>query len=201
MKRSVILIIFGLLFLSTVMSYENNIIEFKGIRILTRSFGINNNNYFEEDLKLIFDDFEGVFLLGKKDDYISLTKEDIKMLKSVIEKYYEWEKIAILNKVKIQKDIPGSNIKTVEFQNKTSRGEYSKKPISIKIIFFSQNELEHQLVIDLAENEKYYIGLFNSPLYINKGEVDKLYTSIADEKIEKIYSDYKNSLEKLKLFN
>ena len=69
-------------------------------------------NLNEKDYAIKYDDKDNVFYFRTADwinnAWIYLTWEDVAKLRKNLEKYFEWEKIAIENKVTIEKKLPFS---------------------------------------------------------------------------------------------
>jgi hypothetical protein len=89
-----------------------------------------------------------------KDCWIRLDLDAINILRNVFVKYMEWEEKASTEKVKIQKEIPGSTIIShIAWIPLLGEDLCLGEGLVITCIFFSQTETRHQLVITTNEIE------------------------------------------------
>ncbi len=182
--------------ISTVQPiYANNslILEIAGERK-------TENNFIMQNIELLFNNEDGTFLLGDDNGLLEFTVEDIKHLKAVLEKYLNWEEIAVTNQVEIYKEIPESIFDTKILYKKKNNDEYIKENIIFKMLFYSVNENEHYLVIEGRMFEKRTFGLLDEPYYISKNSVIEIYDSINEENIEKYIEEYENRIKIEELF-
>jgi len=182
--------------ISTVQPiYANNslILEIAGERK-------TENNFIMQNIELLFNNEDGTFLLGDDNGLLEFTVEDIKHLKAVLEKYLNWEEIAVTNQVEIYKEIPESIFDTKILYKKKNNDEYIKENIIFKMLFYSVNENEHYLVIEGRMFEKRTFGLLDEPYYISKNSVIEIYDSISEENIEKYIEEYENRIKIEELF-
>ena len=143
---------------------------------------------------------EGTFLLGNGDGLIEFTIEDIKQLKLVLEKYLNWEKLAVINQIKIYKDIPESIFAIKILYKKDNNNDYIKEDVLLKMSFFSISENEHYLVIESKMFEKKTFGILDEPYYISKSNVKEIYNSISEENIEQYIEEHTNRVKREELF-
>ena len=126
--------------------------------------------------------------------WIFLNHENIVTLRYILNKYLEWESMAIEKQVAIEKDIPDSRIST-KVSWLYGDDYYNSNHFNLYFVFFSQNENWHQLVIksNKAESSKNeYIDYKLDSLYLNKENVLDLLNSISDKSIEIVINDYNN---------
>jgi hypothetical protein len=176
------------------------LLEVTGARKLENSISFEDKHFIEQKCELIFDDDTGVFLFGNENGEILFTIEDIERVRLLLEKYLTWEELAVENKVKVYKDLPESVFTTDIVYAKTNRGDYIKESVHFKMVFYSLSETEHYLVIDSGRSEKYSYSLLGEPFYIGKIEVQKMYSSIKDKKIEQCLEAYRNKEQLKELF-
>ena len=176
------------------------ILEVTSARRSENSITLEDYNFIEQKTQFIFDDDKGIFLFGNESGTILFKIDDIERLRLLFEKYLSWEEIAVSNKVKIYKDLPESAFTTEIVYGKTSRGDYIKERINFKVSFYSASETEHFIVIDGGRSESNIYSFLSEPLYIGKSEVQKLYSSIKEEKVEQYIKEYKNKEKVKELF-
>jgi len=135
-------------------------------------------------------------------NWVYLSQNDIELLRKTIEKYFEWEKIAIDNRVKIEKIIPNSKIKTGIIW-KTGDNWYKSYNILLDFTFFSQTQTLHQLVISsdkVKSLENQYIENKISTLYFYKEDVIILYNALKADNIDMIIKEYNKTKNIEELF-
>lgn len=137
-------------------------------------------------------DFPEQVLFKYNSIYFMLKPSAIKDLRSAIEKYFEWEKIAIKNEAEIEKEIPiridvGALWSTWDDKSGMGFGEFF-------FTFFSQNKKRHQFIIsstkinDILDKNR---DTKLDDLYFDKFDVEQLYKVISEETI-------KENLDKVK---
>lgn len=159
-----------------------------------------DNNFTVQSIELLFNDEYGIFLLGNSDGHIEFTIEDITRLRILLEKYLAWEELAVINQIKIYKDIPESIFASKIIYNKTNTNEYIKETIHFKMSFYSKSENDNYLVIESKIYEKKTFGFLDEPYYISKSRVQEIYNSINEENIEKYLEEHKNREKIQELF-
>lgn len=128
--------------------------------------------YDDETEDLIF-----VREVGKSLTTFFITKANIDNLRKAIEKYNEWESIAIQNEKTLQKDIPDVGFTTSELLS--VYGVNRQHSVDIYFTFFSQNVENHQIVI--RGNKK--SGAMED-YYFSKGQANKLFEAISEAKLQ-----------------
>ena len=176
------------------------ILEVTGARRLQNSMNLEDNSFVEQKVQFIFDDEKGIFLFGDESGSVLFKADDIERLRLLLEKYLNWEELAVENKVRVYKDLPESIFTTEIVYDKTSRGDYIKGSTHFKISFYSESETEHYLVIDGSKSERNIYNFLSEPLYIGKSEAQKIYESIKQEKIEQYIHEYRNKERVKELF-
>ena len=176
------------------------ILEVTSARRSENSITLEDYRFIEQKTQFIFDDDNGIFLFGDESGTILFKIDDIEKLRLLFEKYLSWEEIAVTNKVKIYKDLPESVFTTEIVYGKTSRGDYIKESIHFKVSFYSASETEHFIVFDSGRGGRTIYSFLSEPLYIGKSEVQKLYSSIQEEKVEQYIEEYRNKEKVKELF-
>lgn len=128
--------------------------------------------YDDETEDLIF-----VREVGKSLTTFFITKANIDNLRKAIEKYNEWESIAIQNEKTLQKDIPDVGFTTSELLS--VYGVNRQHSVDIYFTFFLQNVENHQIVI--RGNKK--SGAMED-YYFSKGQANKLFEAISEAKLQ-----------------
>jgi len=135
---------------------------------------------------------------------IKLKEEDLEKLKKNVDKYFEWEKIALEKEVMLEKELPDSMIKTDVVWTK---GEYvyTAEEFELHFKFFSQNPKRHQLVIfsnRVYSKENLFIDFSSKKMYLEDSQVYFLGDNLKKENIkERISEIEKENKEKEALFN
>lgn len=121
--------------------------------------------------------------------YYLLPIENIKDFRSVCEKFYEWEKIAIDNKAEITKEMPITINTMAMWTHSYDEDRVGMGYGNFKFTFFSQSPTRHQLVISTSDiKDQLSYNLYPHTLenlYFNKNDVDFLYKEISEENIQK----------------
>lgn len=121
--------------------------------------------------------------------YYLLPMENIKDFRSVCEKFYEWEKIAIDNKAEITKEMPITINTMAMWTHSYDEDRVGMGYGNFKFTFFSQSPTRHQLVISTSDiKDQLSYNLYPHTLenlYFNKIDVDFLYKEISEENIQK----------------
>ena len=161
----------------------------------------------DADYAIKYDDEDDVFFL-RIDDWINkawihLTRNDIAKLRKNIEKYFEWEKLAVEKAVKLEKDLPDSTINT-EVTWKFGDDWQSAMGLNVYFVFFSQNTTRHQLVLYSSKVTSYknqFITYKMDDLYFDKNQVQQLYNAIKEETLSKQLEEIKKNNEIKNIFN
>lgn len=161
----------------------------------------------DADYAIKYDDEDDVFFL-RIDDWINkawihLTRNDIAKLRKNIEKYFEWEKLAVEKAVKLEKDLPDSTINT-EVTWKFGDDWQSAMGLNVYFVFFSQNTTRHQLVLYSSKATSYknqFITYKMDDLYFDKNQVQQLYNAIKEETLSKQLEEIKKNNEIKNIFN
>lgn len=153
-----------------------------------------------------YSDEEKVFYLFTSDilnkTWITITENDLEKLRSILNKFIEWEKIAIEKQIIIDKDIPESTIRT-EVTWKYGDDWYSNSNFEIYFLALSQNEKRHQLVIhsnkvESSKNE--FITSKLDALYLDIEQVISLFNGIGKEQVNRIFEERLKSKKNQDLF-
>ena len=176
-----------------IYAHESLLLEIAGERK-------TDNSLIVQSIELLFNDENGTFLLGNGDGHIEFTIEDMTRLRVILEKYLSWEELAVINQIKLYKDIPESMFFTDIVYNKTNDNEYIKEKINFKMSFYSMSENDHYLVIESKVFEKKTFGFLDEPYYISKSRVQEIYNSINEKNIDKYIEEHKNSEKLQELF-
>lgn len=127
---------------------------------------------------------------------LSMNRENRDVLQKAIEKYKEWNKIAIQNKKLVNKEITRDKIQ-LHWAYQTSKN-WNHCFIEVAYYMFSQTETEHQflIVLGLTENRT-DIPVF----YMNHDEVEELESMLKEDFIiQKIYEGEKKKEAEGELF-
>lgn len=141
-------------------------------------------------------------LLKYKSVYFTLDDVAMKCFRIAIEKYFEWEEIAIKNEADIEKAIPvritvGALWSSWDDETCIGTGE-------LYFTFFSQNTKRHQLVISSTKINDVlseYRDTTLDNLYFDKIEVEQLYKDISEETIKSNLEKVKKQQDVESLFN
>ena len=133
---------------------------------------------------------------------IYLSENDLGVIRKIIEKYFEWESIAIENQVKIEKQIPNSKIKTgIIWQDEDKW--YKSYNLLLDFTFVSRTKNIHQLVIStntVKDLDNQHIENKIDTLYLYKEDIVLLYNILKVENIKNVINEYKQEEEIYKLF-
>ena len=157
------------------------------IKVVTQKTNINC-------IELIFSDALQQF-------NISLNPIQRKDFLNAIQKYKEWNSIAIKNKQEIQKDIARVNSEYLYWRYQSSSEGYSSSSYYIVTRFLSQNIKHHQFLLHFPEAKSTYNSYITAnpdTLYLEYEEVVKLEKLLTDKAVE---SAIKTEAEKNKKAN
>ena len=160
----------------------------------------------DQDYQIRYDDEEEVFYFVSSDwistSWIYLTRNNLAKLRTIFEKYFEWETTAVQNKVKLEKEIPDSKI-TQRVTWKWGDDWYSATGLVISFTFFSQNETRHQLVLSTnkVSSSNMFIDFNIEGFYFEKDQVRAFYNAISESNITKELETIKKDKATESLFN
>ena len=135
-------------------------------------------------------DMKDQYLFKYKDTYYCFIEETVSQLRSVCEKYFEWEKIAIDNKAEIKKEIP-IRIKTIALWSLLSNNETCMGQGEIYFTFYCQGANDYRLVMastkikDIFHEYNLYANVTLEDLVFSKKDVENMYKSISEENLKK----------------
>lgn len=133
--------------------------------------------------------------------FITLSDKERKLLLNAIDKYKQWNKIAIDNKAEADKMIDSFDITSIFWRLQNQNSGYMGTDIGMHIKFFSQTKDRHQFVIyfDEAKSDKnQFITVSVPTLYLDNKEILKLEKLLQNSHINKTL---KAELEKKKTIN
>ena len=170
-------------------------------RLYVSHYGIKYETDNSQYYLVTTDDFNQV--------WIHLNYENIVTLRYILNKYLEWESMAIEKQVAIEKDIPDSRISTtvsLMFTDDDQIWLYGKDfrssdLFNLYFTFLSRNENRHQLVIESNKVEARGFDYELIPLHLNKENVLDLLDSISEESIETVINVYNNRQKLLDEFD
>lgn len=118
--------------------------------------------------------------------WVYLDTEDIQKLRDILNKYLEWEVIAIENDVLLKKEIPNSRIEG-KLSFRYGDEWYSSSGLRMNFTFFSQSVERHQLVIgsnkvDSTTNQ--FIDYQITKLYLGHDDVVDFLAGISPDTLE-----------------
>ena len=134
--------------------------------------------------------------------YISLSKEHLNTLRQTLNKYLEWEKLAVERKSEILKDIPNSLLKT-EVAWKSGSNWHVAGNLEIKFSFFSQNPSLHQLIIssnNVVSYKNTFIEFQLEDIYLCKNNVEMLLSGISEKSIKSAIARNTEKLKEMDVF-
>ncbi len=202
MKNNKFIILFLFLFSFTLFSDEYAI-------FISNGYVYNDvwKNLTETQFAIKYNDKEKIFYFYVQDyltkGWINYSSEDINTLRNALNKYIEWEKTAVENKVKIEKILPISVLKS-SVSWKYGDDWYYGSGLSTNFTFFSQTIEWHQLVISsnkIESNSNEYIDFKIDPIYLDKSHVVSLLEGISEESIKKVIDENEKNKKNEDLFN
>ncbi len=139
--------------------------------------------------------------LGKAS--LSISDEAVVIMKNNLNKYLEWEKLAVKEKVRINKDIPNSSIKV------KGSHQYLEKTYSfydeIRFKIYSDSVKEHYLVM---KGNKIILepGYFEKDWEMDEYKLDKaavkaMLKALSEDNLKKAKKEYIKNTESASLFN
>jgi len=178
--------------LFSIVMVINCVFLFSEEHIIFRGNCLIYNDYYErlqnQEYQIKYDDKENVFyfyssFFGIK-TWIYLNRNNFTKMRTIFDKYFEWEDTAIKNKVTVNRDIPDSRItQSVSWTSGTYW--YSSNRLSFAFKLFSQSETRHQLIMSFSQVTSNYIDYQMDNLYFDKNQVRALYNTISDTNITK----------------
>ncbi len=163
-------------------------------------------NLTDEEYAIKYDDESDIFYLRTADwinnAWIHLSWNDLAKFRKNIEKYFEWEKIAIEQKTELEKQLPDATI-TTKITWKYGDDWYSAKNFVLSFIFFSQSVTRHQFVLTTskATGSNQFVTYKIDGFYFDKNQIQQLYDALNEETLKKQIADFKKAKEKESLFN
>lgn len=182
-KKSLIMVLFVLLsfnvFAKEYTFYDGTCYKYNTILETLTSY----------DYSIHYDSDNDLYYLMLPDYFnlkaLVLDNSDIESLRKNIDKYFEWEKLAKEKQIKLEKQLPDSDICTA-FLEVSGNDAYSNFNFVLKFIFFSQNTNNHQLVISapaVPSDQNKYIDCSIDDLYFSYDQINDLYNAISEENI------------------
>jgi hypothetical protein len=190
------------MFISCVFLFSEEHIVFRGNCFIYNDIYKRLQN---QEYQIKYDDSKNVFyfyssFFGIK-TWIYLNRNNFTKMRTIFEKYFEWEDTAIKNKVTVNRDIPDSRInQSVSWTSGTYW--YSSNRLSFAFKLFSQTETRHQLIMSFSQVTSDYLDYQIDSLYFDKSQVRTLYNAISDTNITKELDAIKKKKESVdSLFN
>ncbi|QXP62078.1 hypothetical protein [Polaribacter sp. HaHaR_3_91] len=138
-----------------------------------------------------------------KKGWIILKEEQLNQFRLTLEKFNDWEAIAIKNKVELEKEFPNS-----ELNCKVSwyyvNDWYHSTGTKMNFKFFSQSKTRHQFIISsnlVTSNSNQFIEYKLETFYLDKNQVNLFINGISLSSIEQAKKKAQNNIEAKKLFN
>ena len=119
--------------------------------------------------------------------WIHFSQKEIESMRSVIEKYQEWNNIASENNTKIEKDIPGGQYRCNVSWNAGDNWYFSSGYMNVNFKIFSQSTKRHQMIMSsskVSSTENEYIDFKMPTLYLDLVHAEELKQIISQENIE-----------------
>ena len=120
-----------------------------------------------------------------KTTYVDLQWYDIKQINKILEKYFEWEKLALEKEVELDKELPGSPIKTkVKWEELDSY--YSSSNFIIHFSFFSLDKENHCFAVGTEKvSGPYNVSTCSFYFLFGKNQAEDFYSGINEENLRK----------------
>jgi len=201
MKTKLILIMAALILTGSLFADEITIFEGSCYRWNKTLKSLNGHEYWiryeTETNKFYLKTYDFINTI-----WVELDHSDIEKMRETFTKYLEWESKAVSEQVKIEKEIPESNIRTISMW-KSSKYHQSNSA-ELAFLFFSQTKNWHQLVIfsnKMISKDNEYIDCEIEGLYIDKEDVELLLNGISEENIKIKMDEYNELQKKEDMFN
>ncbi|ULQ59688.1 hypothetical protein K7I13_14720 [Brucepastera parasyntrophica] len=175
-----------------------------------------NSLYFDENegifvasqFKIIYNDKENSFFFHTEDPlsegWVELTTDDLAKMRKALQKFFDWEKTALDNKVILdERSIPDSEIESKviwRFGDVWFSGDGLKTNFS----FFSQTEKRHQLVISSNQimSPPPLVSDFRlKTFYLDSMDAKALYDGISEDRIQEAVAKHETKKKIETLFN
>ena len=144
MKKITLLILFCF---SSIFVFADEILIYKGV---SQNYNSLLEQLIEASFAIKYDTEKKVFYFYSSDfmnsGWVTLTETQLNSLKNTLDKYIEWEKLAVEKEVKIEKEFPDSKIST-DVTWKFGDEWYFSKRLDVYFKFFSQNTTRHQFIL------------------------------------------------------
>ena len=125
--------------------------------------------------------------------WIHFSENKIESMRTVIDKYQEWNDIAIENNTKIEKEITGGRFECTVSWYSADEWYHSSSDMSVIFKIFSQSTTWHQMMIyssKVSSTENEYIDFKMPTLYLDLAHAEELKQIISQENIEAKLSAY-----------
>jgi len=117
---------------------------------------------------------------------VTLNDENRSVLAQYVNKYFEWNKLAVTENTTLEKEIGRISVPITWRANNSD--EWYRGDVDVAVGFFSQNAKRHQLTISFSEAKasvNYYITNKLETIYFDKDDVDKLSDLLSIDRIKK----------------
>lgn len=135
--------------------------------------------------------------------WIHFSQKEIETMRTVLNKFKEWNEIAITNSTKIEKEIPSGLFKCNVSWNAADNWYFSSGYMDVRFKIFSQSTKRHQLLIysnKVSSTENEYIDFKMPTLYLDVSDVLELEKVISDKNIKSKLEEYDDNKSKDDLF-
>ncbi|MBR5965408.1 MAG: hypothetical protein IK015_04770 [Treponema sp.] len=201
MKKTIIY--FWLIISSIFCVYTKEYLLFSG---KTNKYNDLLKGFTDAEYAIKYDDEDDILYFQVPDwldtAWIHLTWNDLSKFRKNIDKYFEWEKLAVKNKAELEKELPDSTIKTTVTWN---RGDnwYKDKNFELSFRFFSQNPTYHQLVLytSKATGSNRFVTYKIDGFYFDKSQLQQLLDATNETVLKAQIEKLKKEKEKEDLFN
>ena len=119
--------------------------------------------------------------------WIHFSPKEIESMRSVLNKFKEWNEIAISNSTKIEKEIPGGRYQCNVSWNAADNWYFSSSYMDVRFKIFSQSTKRHQLIIyssKISSTENEYIDFKMPTLYLDLSDVLEFESVISEKNIQ-----------------
>ena len=135
--------------------------------------------------------------------WIHFSPKEIESMRSVLNKFKEWNEIAINNSTEIEKDIPGGRYQCNVSWNAADNWYFSSGYMDVRFKIFSQSTKRHQLIIysnKVSSTENEYIDFKMPTLYLDLSDVSDFEAVISEKNIQSKLEAYNRNKSKDDLF-
>ena len=135
--------------------------------------------------------------------WVHFSPKEIESMRSVLNKFKEWNDIAISNSTEIEKEIPGGRYQCNVSWNAADNWYFSSGYMDVRFKIFSQSTKRHQLIMyssKVSSTENEYIDFKMPTLYLDLSDVLEFEAVISEKNIQSKLNEYNSNKSKDDLF-